>query len=760
MKILTLKAEVLSGLLLLAGIFVYGQVPQGFNYQAIARDGNNPITTSLPVRITVQSEENGGAIWVELHASVTPDESGLFSLVIGTGERLAESTVASFSDINWGISPKYIKTEIYSGTWLTMGASKLWAVPYAMVAKSAFSGITNPFTTNGDTILFSGSVSIGADNLYKAKLAVKGDKIITSEDALFEVKRSDGQTVFAVYNEGIRMNVADRPAKGAKGGFAVGGFGTAKTGEQEFFSITPYSARINMNAPLPGKGAKGGFAIGGFGGKSGTIPTNFMDITPENYFIGHESGINITDGLYNSFIGYQAGYNTTTGRKNYFIGYKAGFSNTTGYSNTFIGDSAGYQNTTGYFNSFLGNWAGYNNTDGFKNTIIGHRAGFSNSSGICNVFIGPDAGGKNSTAWYNTFVGIGAGYNTTAGGYNSYYGINSGYAMTSGVNNAFFGSNSGYWFDGGSGNTFIGAEAGRGGPDNDPADPVGNYNTVVGSFSGTVLENAFNNVFLGAYAGKAMRTGTGNVFVGYKAGYRETGSNKLYIANSSSNAPDPVTPPLIYGDFALDRIGLGTITPAYKLDVVGDINISSGSSFRINGTAIAPSQWATATNGIWYNSGIGINTEPDATNQLKVEGNVVVSGDVQSNTVTGNLNGKVNDLTMGRIFLTGSGVIAETGGSGGDFTLTYDKDTDQIILINKSETSDCFYRCLIQKLATPEGKNGTVGIGPSSSIIMELSSQNDYGLEIHFGMVDATTGWCSVWLEKSKDTFVGHYIKY
>jgi len=36
---------------------------------------------------------------------------------------------------------------------------------------------------------------------------------------------------------------------------------------------------------------KGGFAVGGFNsGKGYEDAISFMDLTPENYFIGHESG--------------------------------------------------------------------------------------------------------------------------------------------------------------------------------------------------------------------------------------------------------------------------------------------------------------------------------------------------------------------------------------------------------------------------------------------------------------------------------------
>ncbi|MCX6334493.1 MAG: hypothetical protein NT092_09330, partial [Bacteroidia bacterium] len=444
------------------------QVPRGFNYQAIARDGEGTILSDVELKIRIgilQTITPLNVLWEEEHL-VTTDKFGLFKLIVG--DLLAEQSggsLGSFTEINWLNQPLYLRTSIYfKGEWLLMGDAQLYSVPYAYVAGNV-SGVL-------------------------PELNIKG--VVTDPtEALFEVKNKGGQTIFAVYSEGVRIYVSDGDAKGVKGGFAVGGFDGTK-GNQEYLRVTSDSTRIYVN-DNPAKAVKGGFAVGGFDISKGTPLGNFLNITKENYLIGQDAGIHLkplSGGLYNSFLGYQAGFSSTYGYKNLFVGYNAGYANT---------------------------------------------------SGICNVFLGPDAGGSNTTAWYNTFVGIGAGYKTTSGGYNSYYGINSGYAMTSGVNNAFYGSNSGYWFDGGSGNTFLGAEAGRGGPDNDPADPAGNYNTLVGSFTGTVLENASYNTIVGASAGAAMRTGNYNVFLGYQAGAGETSSNKLYIANSSTN-------PLIYGD--------------------------------------------------------------------------------------------------------------------------------------------------------------------------------------------------------------------
>ena len=521
------------------------QVPRGFNYQAIARDGEGAILSEVDLKIRIgilQTVAPDNLLWEEEHLKTT-DKFGLFKLIVGDPE-VAQTggSLGSFLDINWLNQPIYLRTSIYfKGEWLVMGDAQLYSVPYSYVAGSV-----------------SGTLP---------ELNIQG--VVTDpNEPLFEVKNKGGQTIFAVYSEGVRVYVSDGDAKGLKGGFAVGGFDGTK-GNQEYLRVTSDSTRIYVNDD-PAKGIKGGFAVGGFDASKGTPLGNFLNITKENYLIGLEAGIKLkplNGGLYNSFLGYQAGLNTTTGYKNYFIGYKAGYSNTTGFSNTFIGDSAGFKNTVGIYNTFIGNWAGYNNLGGYKNLFIGHRTGYSNTSGICNVFLGPDAGGKNTTAWYNTFVGIGAGYKTTTGGYNSYYGINSGYAMTSGVNNAFYGSNSGYWFDGGSGNTFIGSEAGRGGPDNDPPDPAGNSNTLIGSFTSTVLESGSYNTIVGASAGAAMRTGNYNVFLGYQAGASETGSNKLYIANSSTN-------PLIYGDLSTKQLGINTTSLTKTLNVGGDAAIS------------------------------------------------------------------------------------------------------------------------------------------------------------------------------------------
>jgi hypothetical protein len=48
------------------------------------------------------------------------------------------------------------------------------------------------------------------------------------------------------------------------------------------------------------------------------------------------------------------------------------------------------------------------------------------------------------------------------------------------------------------------------------------------------------------------------------------------------------------------RIGIGTTAPGYALDVVGDVNVSSGSTYRINGVSICSSAGCTPASGSTY----------------------------------------------------------------------------------------------------------------------------------------------------------------
>jgi hypothetical protein len=245
-------------LLSIALITATAQVPQGFNYQAVATTGTgSPIAgQTFKVRITLQTSQTGGTVLWQEEQTVTTNQSGLFSIVIGSGTQTGGST--AFKDIAWGSQTVYLKTEVnYPSSWTTMGAAKVWSVPYALVADKANS-------------IASGS-----------KLQVVGQND-ASPEALFEVRRKDGHPVFLVYPDSVRIWVPNAVgAKGSKGGFAIGGYSEAKANPQEYFRVTPDSVRIYLDpTPSTAKGSKGGFAIGGYSEAKGGIGKMYFNLSP------------------------------------------------------------------------------------------------------------------------------------------------------------------------------------------------------------------------------------------------------------------------------------------------------------------------------------------------------------------------------------------------------------------------------------------------------------------------------------------------
>jgi hypothetical protein len=220
-------------------------------------------------------------------------------------------------------------------------------------------------------------------------------------------------------------------------------------------------------------------------------------------------------GTANEFYGTGAGVSITAGSYNSAMGYYALADTNTGSYNSAMGAHALYSNTTGSYNSAMGRYALYSNATGISNSAVGYQTLYSNTTGSSNSAMGYFA------LRYNTL-----GYSNSAMGY---------YALQ--------------------------------------YNTTGSHNSAIGEGALQSNTTGHDNSAIGVEAGYNNSTGSGNVFLGCEAGYYETGSNKLYIANSEAD------PPLIYGEFDTGRVGIDTTSPISQLDIRGTDNPAQGSDW-------------------------------------------------------------------------------------------------------------------------------------------------------------------------------------
>lgn len=269
-------------------------------------------------------------------------------------------------------------------------------------------------------------------------------------------------------------------------------------------------------------------------------------------------------------------------------------------------------------NTVLGIASLDSNTTGTGNTANGYNALNLNTTGSKNTAIGSNALSKNTTASENTATGAGALQKNTIGRNNTAMGANTLNANTTGVNNIATGDSALFANTIGNGNTAIGMATLKG-------TTTGNTNSAFGYK--TLLTNT---------------TGSSNTAIGYGADVLGTAyTNATAIG---ANAKVGQNNSLVLGSGA--NVGIGTSTPAAKLDVVGTIKISdgtqaSGKVLTCNGAGLG--SWQIAPGSLWTLSGgnayysqagnIGIGTTIPA-NKLSVTGNVDVNGKVGIGTTS------------------------------------------------------------------------------------------------------------------------------
>ena len=366
-------------------------------------------------------------------------------------------------------------------------------------------------------IILAAVFTLCGETLFEVKDASNNKVLDISTDGLRVL--NGGDTLMVISTNEIKANLSS--SKGLSRSFSVTTTSSVKDNDlknsgTDLMRLTSDSTRFWISDTGSGFGVSSLTAA-----KEKSVATNFLKVSNENTQMREgASGNRYTDfSPVNIFVGLNAGTNTVSALDIYEQIYDGSY-------NVFLGNNAGLSNTSGWSNIFIGNEAGRNNSGAYRNTYIGEQSGY-HSNGANNTFVGFKSGYENTSGGGNSFYGDGAGIYNTTGSYNSYFGY------TAGLNNTT-----------GSYNTIIGYLAGRG----ITGSTVYNNNCLFGYYAGGLHLSGDNNVMLGNYSGYNNSSGIGNVFIGYYSGYNETGSNKLYIDNTST------TDPLIYGDFSANRV--------------------------------------------------------------------------------------------------------------------------------------------------------------------------------------------------------------
>lgn len=175
---------------------IWAQSPQKMSYQAVIRDAGNLLVTnqSIGMRVSIlQGSVNGSAVYIERQTPMT-NTNGLASMEIGAGNVVS----GTFSGINWGDGPYFIKTETdpAGGTNYTIsGTSQLLSVPYALHARN-----TDSWQVDGNTTYTLKNQALIRPAFGDAVLSIEADPTDTDEEdtPMIEFVQDGGYPVSAI----------------------------------------------------------------------------------------------------------------------------------------------------------------------------------------------------------------------------------------------------------------------------------------------------------------------------------------------------------------------------------------------------------------------------------------------------------------------------------------------------------------------------------------------------------------------------------
>src|ERR1019366_7688139 len=179
-------------------------------------------------------------------------------------------------------------------------------------------------------------------------------------------------------------------------------------------------------------------------------------------------------------------------------------------------------------------------------------------------------------------------------------------------------------------------------------DAAGNINTT-GQFKVNGMQISSSNL---SDSGNLAKLNANNTFTGTLKQQNASDSTTAFQIQNAAGTSN-----LFVADTTDSRIGIGTASPGYPLDVNGDINISASSAYRINGVPICTSSGCSSTgsSASYIQNGTGLQT----TANFIIQGATSQTADLlqfknSGGTVLANIDAAGNINTTGQFKVNGS----------------------------------------------------------------------------------------------------------
>jgi hypothetical protein len=186
-------------ILLFASYINSASAQTGLNFQGVARTSNNVIIASQDISLKLsilQGSATGIPEYVEIR-KVKTNAQGLFTAVIGDSETTI--TLGNFADIDWKLSPKFLKIEIdpFAGNnFISMGTTQFQYVAYAKFANSVLAE-----NISGLVPVARGGTGTNSLTILKSVMAL--DKVNNTSDIEKPVSKSTQLTL------DLKLNIVD-----------------------------------------------------------------------------------------------------------------------------------------------------------------------------------------------------------------------------------------------------------------------------------------------------------------------------------------------------------------------------------------------------------------------------------------------------------------------------------------------------------------------------------------------------------------------